>query len=201
MQEIPYWQRTGTREQVLRTCTATEAADTGRWHSLQGDYRSAAVWHQLAGALEAADRPNPEIRWRGTDRDAAQLADQILAGRPRYCGVCGVEAGTAHINHGIGPTGNGDADLAATAVMRPVRPDDTASIPLPESHAPTTCVYAWDISTYGEPGREMVCGELIRWSEPNGWYHVNDKPLGKPSDHTATPQGLGPLPQRQGPLA
>lgn len=195
MQEFPHWQRAGTRETVLRTLTAPEAADAGRWYSQQGDYRSAAVWHQLAGALEYADRPTTDTtiadRIRAASRNPVPLP-------PRWSEVVANDAAWAP---GAGPTGNGDVDLADTAVMRPARADDTAQIPLPESHAPTTCVYAWDISTYGEPDREMVCGELIRWSEPNGWYHVNDKPLSKPSDHTATPQGLGPLPRRQGPLA
>jgi hypothetical protein len=43
------------RRRMLRTLTAAEAADAGRWYSEQGDYRAAAAFHQLAAALEETD--------------------------------------------------------------------------------------------------------------------------------------------------
>jgi len=64
--------------------------------------------------------------------------------------------------------------------------DDTAVMTVVRegSHAPTVCTaLVADLPTGGDP---YPCGELIRHTPANGWYHVNDLRLGE-STHQAIP--------------
>lgn len=56
---------------------------------------------------------------------------------------------------------------------------DATMVPL----VPTVCQRA-------DP-QGAVCGEVIRWSEANGWYHVGDHALGQ-AGHSATPPPVAP---------
>jgi len=60
-------------------------------------------------------------------------------------------------------------DVVAAGDMTPLDP--------PISHAPTECTF----QVQGAP-----CGELIRYSDVDGWYHVSDRHLGA-SAHPALP--------------
>jgi hypothetical protein len=175
MPGIPYWTRPGTRERVLRSLTAAEAADAGRWHSVQGDYRTAAVWHQLAGAIEASE---PDCRALTEPTRAVPLLNLAMrTEHPR----------TAEPMSGAAP----GQDPATEVIERPV------------SHAPTTCAFL--VTYYSSDGEQQrPCGELIRWDQgyadvtrtPGAptevivgmgrWVHASDARLG-PMPHPATP--------------
>lgn len=62
----------------------------------------------------------------------------------------------------------------------------TEIISMPESHAPTTCTYVVPQAVDVDDTDVMFCGEMIRWSEVNGWHHVSDRWMGS-SAHPATP--------------
>lgn len=162
----PYAEYPPTRERVLRTLTAAEAADTGRWHSQHGDYRTAAVWHQLAHVLQLTHTA-------GWTRPAA-------GPEPDPCKRCG---------------GDHHEDNHDEALAEPTQQLTTLGSPQAVSHAPTTCAYAWDTSTLASRS-EIVCGELIRWSPNRmTWVHVNDGRLGL-SAHEATPPEVAPPTRR-----
>ena len=133
-----------------------------------GEYRIAATLLQLAGALAAS----PVV-------DVAP--GPLVPIPPRD--VAGQAAHGAQWTRGTrdGRRAAAESPLQETpfqqAALQLVRPGDTAVIPLPESHAPTMCTF----HVQGAP-----CGELVRWSEVNGWYHVSDRQLGA-SAHPATP--------------
>lgn len=174
MPEIPHWTRAGTRERVLRTLTSTEAAEIGRWHSEQGDYRTAAVWHQLAAAIAATDV-------RAIDKGRCYIADPNLS-------CPGVEV----------------CDRSSLAcglrnpIAEPTQEVSTLGSPQAMSHAPTTCVHQISWPQTDGPPTVGPCGEVIRWefapgsnaAEDGGWVHVGDERLG-PHGHPATP---GPVP-------
>lgn len=56
----------------------------------------------------------------------------------------------------------------------------TAIVPL----VPTVCQRP-------DPSGEGVCGEVIRWTEANGWHHVSDRHLGV-ATHSPLPPPVAP---------
>jgi hypothetical protein len=187
--------RPSDRQRHLQALTATDAAEAACWYARQGAYRIASVLLQLAGAIEASE-PDPGLDmgpkcghgyWadgQACPHGCSTLAEDTqpvpilrLPMRDEHPRTTQAVSGHAH---GQGPTGDGDADLAATAVLEQ-----------PQSHAPTTCVHPVRSTFDGAPGQP--CGELIRWTSGDvpgmphgGWFHVNDGRLGR-MDHPATP--------------
>lgn len=92
-----------------------------------------------------------------------------------------------------------DARLVAGALLREPRVSGPAgeAVTMP-GKPPTTCDFIYlglpAPAADGGPanlaeaaaGQERRCGEMIRWSQVNGWYHVSDAHLGT-SAHPATP--------------
>lgn len=151
-------------QKMLDDLTAVDAAIAAGRYALQGEYRIAATLLQLAGALQAREpQPAPapltyQTAYVPADDPTPQQAPADLAASAFWF---------------LRAARRGRREATSTAIA------DTAVIPLPvhESHAPTDCVF----QIGGTP-----CGELIRWSEANGWYHVQDRRLGAAS-HRATP--------------
>lgn len=165
-------------QKVLDQLTAADAAIAAGRYGLQGEYRIAATLLQLAGALQAREpQPAPApLRYEiayvpAGDVPAAQAPD----------GMCG--------NPHMPPHRARTFPVACGTCSAPLQPVPAPEPPVKASmHPPTTCVHR---DPDGAP-----CGELIRFTEANGWYHVNDRRLGA-STHSATPQVTpGPLPTR-----
>ncbi len=178
-------------QKMLDDLTAVDAAIAAGRYALNGEYRIAATLLQLAGALQARE-PQP------APAPLTYQAAYVHAEDPTQVELCTDPHMPPHrrFTHPVGcatcsAPPKSPSDLAASAFwfLRAARRGrregaqtaiaDTAVIPLPvhESHAPTDCVF----QIGGVP-----CGELIRWSDVNGWYHVQDRQLGAAS-HRATP--------------
>lgn len=151
-------------QKVLEQLTAVDAAIAAGRYGLQGEYRIAATLLQLAGALQARE-PQPAPAPLTYDTAYAPAGEPLQAAPSAAPQLAATAAGFFR------QAGRGRRRGRGLA--------DTAVIPLPvhESHAPTECVF----QIGGRP-----CAELIRWSEVNGWYHVQDRQLGAAS-HRATP--------------
>lgn len=158
-------------QMMLESLTARDAAIAASRAALAGQHRRGCALLQLAAALEALQPPTaPRIAYVAaddtpvSDHDLAQLRKHFHAPKLAANAVKFLRA-----SH------RGRRDTQAAA-------GDTAVIPLPahESHAPTDCTF----HVHGIP-----CGELIRWSEANGWYHVSDRHLGAAA-HPATPGAI-----------
>jgi hypothetical protein len=103
MPEIPYWTRSGTRERVMRSLMATEAAEAAVWYVQQGAYPIAGALIDLAEAIRLSEPSNaltettravPMIRPpmrddQPTDPAATAVIERHESHAPTTCGVCG----------------------------------------------------------------------------------------------------------------
>lgn len=160
-------------QKVLDHLTAADAAIAAGRYGLQGEYRIAATLLQLAGALQVREpQPAPAPLPAHLAYAVSNLTQDVQCSDPN-------QPPHVRLSH---------PDHCATCSALAVRPEPGLNAPKASIYPPTTCVYA-------EPSGGL-CGELIRFTEANGWYHVNDRRLGT-STHSATPQVTpGRLPAR-----
>lgn len=176
---------------------SSHAAGQAAWQTEQAKTMTNELIRELAVAKAAT--------WAATSRAWATAADMLKealgpdggrtdgARTAEVIATVGAEETLARIIDVID-----DGHRRAMALLREPRALPEGEAVTMPNKPPTTC----DFIFLGKPapaadngpanladaaaGQERRCGELIRWSQVNGWYHVSDAQLGT-SAHPATP--------------